>query len=333
MGRVVWYNGSFIPESEAKVSIYDSAMMFGDCIFDMLRTFNCHIFKLEEHIDRLLIGLKILDIKISWSRAELISAVLDTIVENDKIELFKIGDEHRILIDVTRGLLGLYQGVADVPKGPNVWIADFPLRWTTRGMGKLFDSGINAVIPNQTTIPFYLLDQRIKNRNRIHFVRANLEVSKYKGDNNWALLLDPDGYIAEGCGDNFFIVDKNDTVITPEGRNILRGISRQYIFELCDDLGIEWIEKNITPYDVYESKEAFFTATPFCVIPIVSLNSIPIGEGKVKNDRDSIFFCLLEEWGQNVQVNIKRQIQKWDEENDSKITGLTPYSFNEGDKK
>lgn len=325
MGRVVWYNGSFIPESEAKVSIYDSAMMFGDCVFDMLRTFKCHIFRLEEHIDRLLMGLKILDIKIPWSRTELISAVLDTIVENDKIELFKIGDEHRILIDVTRGLLGLYQDVADVQKGPNVWIADFPLRWTTRGMGKLFDSGINAVIPSQRTIPFSLLDQRIKNRNRIHFVMANLEVSKYGGDNNWALLLDPDGYITEGTGDNFFIVDKYDTVITPEGRNILRGISRQYIFELCDDLGIDYIEKNITPYDVYEAKEAFFTATPFCIMPVTSLNFISIGFGNPS--RYEVTNDLLQRWSFEVDVDIKEQIQRWDKEYETTVQGPTPYSF------
>lgn len=325
MERVVWYNEKFVPESEAKVSIYDSAMMFGDCVFDMLRSFGCHLFRVEEHLERLLTGLKILDIKIPYSKKDLEDAIYKTMEENTKT--FEVNDEHRILIDVTRGLLGLYQGVADVPKGPNVWIADFPLRWTTRGMGKLFDSGINAVIPSQRTIPFSLLDQRIKNRNRIHFVMANLEVSRYEGNNNWALLLDPDGYVAEGTGDNFFIVDKKDTVITPEGRNILRGISRQYIFELCDNLGIKWVEKNITPYDVYEAKEAFFTATPFCVLPVISLNSISIGRGKVINNENSTFFYLLQEWSKSVQINIKEQIQRWDNECKTVIQGPTPYSF------
>jgi len=326
--RVVWWNNQFIPESEARISIYDSACMFGDLCFDMLRSFNKKIFKLEEHLDRFLVGLKILEIKIPYSKKQLESAVIEAMKENEKN--LSNDDEHRILIESSRGLLGLYQGFADVPIGSNTIIADFPLRVTTKGMGKLFDTGINACISSNRTIPFSLLDQRIKNRNRIHFVRANLEVSRYKGSNNWSLLLDPDGYIAEFTGDNFFIVDKRDTVITPEGRNILRGISRQYVFELCDDLGIEWIEKNITPYDVYEAKEAFATATPFCILPVSSLNFISVGTG---NPEDfEVTNTLLNKWSFEVEVDIKKQIQKWDEENDSKIVGLTPYSFNEGEK-
>ena len=110
---------------------------------------------------------------------------------------------------------------------------------------------------------------------------ANIEVSQFKGENNWALMLDPDGYIAEGSGDNFLIV-KDGKVISPEGRNILRGVSRSYIMdELCPKLKIPTIEKNIEPYDVYNADEAFMTGTPFCdvitaLIPL--LNNFPIPE-------------------------------------------------------
>jgi branched-chain amino acid aminotransferase len=191
-------------------------------------------------------------------------------------------------------------------------------------MGKLFVKGINAVIPSQRTIPFNLLDQRIKNRNRIHFVMANLEVSKIPGDNNWALLLDPDGFITEGTGDNFFIVDRNGRVVTPRGLNILRGVSRAYIFELCRRLGFECIESDITPYDVYTAKEAFMTGTPFCMLPVNSLNSIKIGSGKVETN--STFYHLLNEWSKDVKVDIKKQIQEWDKTG-TEISGPTPYSF------
>ena len=91
---------------------------------------------------------------------------------------------------------------------------------------------------------------------------ANIEASMFKGKNNWALMMDTDGFIAEGSGDNFFIV-KNGVVITPEGRNCLVGISRNYVFEVCKELGIECIEKNIEPYDIYTADEAFMTGTPF----------------------------------------------------------------------
>ena len=167
------------------------------------------------------------------------------------------------MIDVTRGLLGIYHGIEGIQKGTNVIIADFPLRWTVASMGALFDTGINAVITSQRAIPASLLDPKIKNRSRIHYLTANIEASQIEGDNNWALLLDPDGFIAEGTGDNFFIV-KDGTVISPEGRNILRGISRAYIMEeLCPQLNIPVVQKNIETYDVYTADEAFMTGTPF----------------------------------------------------------------------
>ena len=110
---------------------------------------------------------------------------------------------------------------------------------------------------------------------------ANIEVSLFKGENNWALLLDTSGFISEGTGDNFFII-KDNVVISPEGRDILRGISRQYLMEeLCPQLGLKVIEKNIEPYDVYTADEAFMTGTPFCMLPVTSINNLPISDGKV----------------------------------------------------
>lgn len=316
MERQVWHNGKFIPESEAKISIYDSAMMFGDTVFEMTRSFNKKQFKLKEHLDRLYNGLKILRIPIQYTQEELTHAINEAIEINNP--LFENDDEHRVMIDITRGLLGLYQGKVNVEKGTNVMIAVFPLRWTVVGMGKLFDEGINAVIPSQRTLSSKHIDPKIKNRSRIHYLMANIETSLYKGENNWALLLDEDDYISEGTGDNFFIV-KDNKIITPEGRNILRGISREYIFELCKELNIECIEKNIEPYDVYTADEAFMTGTPFCMLPVTSLNSIKIG-----NDT-KIFNILLEHWGKKVGINIKEQIKRWN--TNEIIQGATPYQF------
>ena len=146
-------------------------------------------------------------------------ACYETIEAND--HLFREDDEHRLMIDVSRGLLGIYQGIEGLHKGANVIIADFPLRWTVATMGTLFDEGINAVITSQRAIPSYLLDPKIKNRSRIHYLMANIEAGQAKGDNNWALLLDPEGFIAEGSGDNFFIV-KDGVVITPGAQHTPR---------------------------------------------------------------------------------------------------------------
>lgn len=322
-GRRVYFNGKMVPEAEAKVSIYDSALMFGDMVFEMTRSFDKKQFKLREHIDRLYVGLKILRIPLQMTPEEMERACHETVEAND--HLFAADDEHRLMIDVSRGLLGIYQGIEGLHKGPNVIIADFPLRWTVATMGTLFDTGINAVITSQRAIPANLLDPKIKNRSRIFYLMANIEASQVEGDNNWALLLDPDGFVAEGTGDNFFII-KNGVVISPEGRNILRGISRDYVMqELCTKLGIPVVEKNIEPYDVYTADEAFMTGTPFCMLPVTALNGNPIGDGKV----GSVFTRILNQWSQNANVDIKGQIQKWDAErgDTAGASAPTPYRF------
>ncbi len=322
MERLVWWNGRFIKEYEAKLSIYDSALMFGDMVFEMTRSFNKKQFKLREHLARLYASIKYVRILIEMTIDEMEKAVLKTIEINDY--LFKDDDEHRIMIDVTRGTLSIYQGITGISKEPNIIIADFPLRWTVAGMGKLFDTGINAVIPSQRAIPASLLEPKVKNRSRLHYLMANIEVSNYKGDNNWALLLDPDGFVAEGTGDNFFII-KNGVIVTPEPRNILRGISRAYIFKLARQLKLRCVERNIEPYDVMMADEAFMTGTPFCMLPVTSLNSVTIGSGKM----GSITRHLLDRWGRNVGVDIIGQIKQWNFEDEGKtVGGTSPYSFN-----
>ena len=156
---------------------------------------------------------------------------------------------------------------------------------------------------------------------------ANIEASQFKGNNNWALMLDDDGYIAEGSGNNFLII-KDGKVISPEGRNMLRGISRSYVMNnLCKKLKLKVIEKNIEAYDVYNADEAFMTCTPFCILPVTSLNSVSIGDGKV----GKIYKKILKKWCSETKVNIDRQIINWDKKNTTKINqinnSLTPYKF------
>jgi len=288
----------------------------------MTRSFNKKQFKLREHLERLYVGIKILRIPIDITIDQMEKHCYETIEANEN--LFRKDDEHRLMIDVSRGLLGIYQGIEGLHKGTNIIIADFPLRWTVTKMGHLFDKGINAVIPSQRAIPASLMDPKIKNRSRLFYLTANIEVSQYSGEDNWALLLDTSGYISEGTGDNFFII-KDNVIISPEGKDILRGISRQYVMdELCPQLGLKVIEKNIEPYDVYTADEAFMTGTPFCMLPVVKLNGLKIGTGKV----GEVYKSLLKTWSDNTGVDISMQIKKWNaEEIKSKIDSPSPYSF------
>ena len=321
-GRLVYMNGVYVPEKDAKISIFDSALMFGDMVFEMTRSFNKKHFKLKEHLERLLNGVKIYRIPLNLSINDLEKICLETAERND--EFFKQTDEHRLMINISRGPLGIYAPIFDNKIEPTVVVADFPLKWTVASMGKLYDEGVNAVLVNQRAIPSHLMDPKIKNRSRVFYQMANIEASMFRGKNNWALMMDTDGFIAEGSGDNFFII-KNGTVITPEGRNCLVGISRNYVFEVCNELGIECVEKNIEPYDIYTADEAFMTGTPFCILPVFRFNETNVGNGKF----GVITKKIIDKWGKNVGVDIIQQIKDFEKEckNIDQPDASTPYQF------
>ena len=321
-GRLVYMNGDYVSEKDAKISIFDSALMFGDMVFEMTRSFNKKHFKLKEHLERLLNGVKIYRIPLNLSINDLEKICLETAERND--EFFKQTDEHRLMINISRGPLGIYAPIFDNKIEPTVVVADFPLKWTVASMGKLYDEGVNAVLVNQRAIPSHLMDPKIKNRSRVFYQMANIEASMFRGKNNWAVMMDTDGFIAEGSGDNFFII-KNGTVITPEGRNCLVGISRNYVFEVCNELGIECVEKNIEPYDVYTADEAFMTGTPFCILPVFRFNETNVGNGKF----GVITKKIIDKWGKNVGVDIIQQIKDFEKEckNIDQPDASTPYQF------
>ena len=275
--RLVYMNGEFVPERDAKMSIFDSALMFGDMAFEMTRSFNKIQFKLEEHIERLYAGIKILQIPLEMTQEEMEKAVTTTIEVND--HLFAENDEHRCMIDVTRGPLSLYAHLFDGKIEPVVVISVVPVRWMVTPVAPYYKTGVHAVITSQRTIPADLLDPKIKNRSRLHYLMANLEVSRSGDPAAWAVLLDPDGFIAEGTGSNFFMI-KDGKLFTSEPRNILRGTRRKYTIELAKKLGIEVIECNLNVYDAIAADEAFFTATSFTIMPCVKVNGCELGDGK-----------------------------------------------------
>jgi len=323
--RVVYQNGKYVDEKDAKVSIFDSALMFGDMVFEMTRSFNQKQFRLREHLERMYVGIKILRIPMKITIDELEKICYETIERNK--DAFEAHDEHRLLINVSRGPLGIYSSVFDNKLEPTVIVADFPLKWTVAGMDSLIDEGINAVVTSQRAIPAHLMEPKIKNRSRMWYQMANIEASLFEGKNNWALLLDTDGFIAEGSGDNIFFV-KDGIVYTPEPRNILVGISRNYIFELCEELNIKCIEKNLEIYDAYTADESFMTATPFCLLPVTKFNGLKIGDGKL----GKITQKLHDQWSKNVGLDIFKQIKDYSLEcrklNDNQPT---PYVFSKSD--
>ena len=325
--RVVYQNGEYVSERDAKVSIFDSALMFGDMVFEMTRSFNQKQFMLREHLERMYVGIKILRIPMKLTIDELEKICYETIEKNK--DAFEPHDEHRLLINVSRGPLGIYSSIFDNKLEPTVIVADFPLKWTVAGMDTLIDEGINAVVTSQRAIPASLMEPKIKNRSRMWYQMANIEASLFEGKNNWALLLDTDGFIAEGSGDNIFFV-KDGVVYTPEPRNILVGISRNYIFELCEQLNIKCVEKNLETYDAYTADESFMTATPFCLLPVTKFNGLNIGSGKL----GEITQKLHDQWSKNVGMDIFKQIRDYSSECKKLNNNQpTPYVFSQSDDK
>ncbi|MFD1694589.1 aminotransferase class IV [Roseibium aestuarii] len=321
--RVVYWNGEFIPETEARVSIYDCAMMFGDAVFEMTRSFAGRQFKLREHLERLRTGLKILEYAQVPSVDEMEAACLATIAAN--APGFREDDEHRLMITVTRGLLGIYRDEVDLPIGQNLIISDYPLRWTVAGMGDLFDTGVSGVVPSQRAIPAAYLDPKIKNRSRMHYMVANIQAARMSGSNNWAVLLDERGCLSEGTGANLFLLRKGE-LLTPPGRDVLRGISRDYVIdELAPALGLSVRECELEPYDLRVAEEAFFTATPFCLLPMTRFEGQPVGTGAP----GPVTQALLKAWGETVGIDIASQIKGWNRQG-ALADAPTTYAFGKG---
>lgn len=260
--RKVYFNGKFVPEAEARMSIFDTGVKVGAIVYEVTRTYNGWPFRLDDHMDRLYTGLKILQINCGLTRAQMEAATQETIDANRAC--FPNGIDYEINHDISSG-----------PPGgpPTVFIHLCPLRTVAH----LYDAGAQAVVPPQHSIPARLLDPKAKVRGRVHFMIAGQQARRID-PKAWPLLTDEDGFITESTGANFFLV-KDGALFTPEPRNILRGITRMAVIELAGQMGLSCRECNLEPYDVVVADEAFFTTTPFTIVPMTRFEGHALGDG------------------------------------------------------
>lgn len=318
--RVTYHSGQWVPETEASIHIYDSQFMFGDGVFEMIRTFNHKYFLLEDHIDRLFRSMKYLQIPITKTKQEVIDLcheVFDRNKEHWDSNPSGHLEEVRLMINVSRGPLAIYREVFDLKKGQAwnepTWIINaWPLSKTAAALGHYYEMGVNAVIPPQRQIPSRLLENKVKNRSRMHYQMANLQ-TKNSGKDAMALLLDEDGFLTEGTGANFIMV-KDGKLITPELRNMLRGSSMMYIINvLAPQLGLEVVHKNIEPYDLMEADEAMFTGTYVSLLPCNRIDGHYFNEDLKENPFGPITNKIRQAWSENVGVDFVKQIRDWSE--------------------
>ncbi|MGM0584220.1 MAG: aminotransferase class IV [Pseudomonadota bacterium] len=260
--RVVWLNGEIVPESQATVHIHDRGFLYGDAVFDTARTFGGRIYRLQEHIDRLMRSLRYLRIDPGMS-AEEIARVSEEVVERNR-HLLGEHEDYWVFQRITRG-----SAFPDGPgqrSGPTVIVLCVPLPFGVRA--PLFRDGIEVVIPSTRRVAPDAVSPNAKTHNYLNFVVAAQEVGAGGG---WPVLLDHRGFLCEGNGSNIFLV-RDGVVMTPQEQFVLAGISRKVVMELCEKLGIPCRETDLTAYDVATADEAFITSTSLCMCPVRSFD-------------------------------------------------------------
>jgi len=294
-----WLNGELI-DRHPVVSAYDSGLMYGDIAFEMTRSFNGKHFKLREHLHRLFDSMELLEIPTSYTVVQLELACRELTIELLAMGAINPDDEIRLMINCSRGPLPAYANI--IKPEPWTMITAFPLKYVVKGFSQLYGRGVHARIPSQRQIPAQYLDPRAKTRSRLH-----LRIAERQAAPAWPLLLDDNGYITESSGANFFIV-KDDRVCTPRPLNILNGISRRYVMDMVKSGGKAVIEMDMLPFDVITSDEAFFTATPFCILPCTSIDGHQIANGRP----GFTTYKLINIWSDSVDCDFVKQMEEWD---------------------
>jgi branched-chain amino acid aminotransferase len=267
MPRLVWLNGAISPLESATTSVADHAHLYGDGLFEGIRIYGSKVFKLDPHLKRLYHGISYLGYQMSISQSELREIILDVCRQAE------ITDGY-IRLNVTRGTgLGLDPKATD--QKPNVMVMVSTLSLYPP---EAYELGLKVVTTSFKVIPADALDPRVKCIGRYASnILAKQEANRASAGEG--LMLNVQGHIAECTGDNIFLVE-NGVLRTPHpSSGILKGITRDTVIELAQQVGIKVEETTLTPMDLYSADEAFLTGTAAEVIPMVALDGRKIGCG------------------------------------------------------
>jgi branched-chain amino acid aminotransferase len=262
---LVFVNGEFCPESQARVSVYDHGFLYGDGIFEGIRAYGGRIFRLVDHIDRLFESAKTVGITIPLSRKEVSEACAETLRRNNLTEGYL-----RLVVSRGSGKMGLD------PRNcgkPTVVIIPATYVITLAGL-----KPVKAVVVSMRRNPPFCIPASAKTLNYLNNILARMEAINAGADE--AILLDLRGFVCEGSGDNVFIVKNGKLLTPPLEASILGGVTRAVVIEVARKLGIEVAEKDLTTHDLYNADEAFLTGTGAEVHPIAEIDGRKIGMGE-----------------------------------------------------
>lgn len=264
---LIYIDGAFLPEAEAKVSVFDHGLLYGDGVFEGIRFYDGRVFKFAEHLDRLWDSAKSIALKIPMSRADLEAATLETIRQNG------LRDGYLRLL-VTRGVGNLGLSPDRCTRASVIIIAATIQLYAK----EKYETGMVMVTCATRRASPAALSPAVKSLNYLNNIMAKIEANHAGADEG--LMLNEQGYVAECTGDNIFTV-KNGAVSTPPiSAGALRGITRQVVFDICAELEIPIRESEMTRHDVYTADECFLTGTAAEVIAAIELDTRPIGDGR-----------------------------------------------------
>jgi len=265
---LVYIDGKFYPKSEAKISVYDHGLLYGDGVFEGIRAYNGIVFHLKEHIDRLYKSAHPIFLKIPLTKEQLSEAVLETLRKNNLTNAY-------IRLVVTRGVGDLGLDPRKCPKATIIIITEPLLQLHS---AEKVENGISTIITWVKRNPVDTATHEMKSLNYLNSILGKIEANNTGADE--AICLNKTGYVCEGVGENIFIVRDGEIITPPVSSGALNGITRAVIIRLAKKLGIEVTEKNITPNELFTADEAFFTGTAAEVAPIREVNKRVIGAGK-----------------------------------------------------
>ncbi|MFZ5494008.1 MAG: branched-chain-amino-acid transaminase [Verrucomicrobiota bacterium] len=264
---VVYFDGKYVDSNDAKVSVFDHGLLYGDGIFEGIRIYGGNVFRLTEHLERLELSARAIMLTLPQSRAELAEAVCETCRRN------RLQDGYIRLV-VTRGPGDLGLAPWSCPKPTTFIIAStislYPQEY--------YDNGLSIVtVPTRRIAPD-ALPPTVKSLNYLNNVLAKIE-AKQAGALE-AIMLNAQGYVAECTADNIFVVQKGEIITPAASAGALKGITRGAIFDVARVLGVPIREADLTRYDIWCADECFLTGTGAEVIPVVKLDGRVIGAGK-----------------------------------------------------
>ncbi|MCE5269633.1 MAG: branched-chain-amino-acid transaminase [Planctomycetaceae bacterium] len=266
MSLKIYIDGKLYDKEDAKISVYDHGLLYGDGVFEGIRCYVGKVFRLDEHLDRLWDSAKAIALEIPMTKADLAKAVVDTLAVNN------IKDGYiRLLVTRGVGSLGLDPNKAARPSIIIITdsIALYPADW--------YQKGLDIVTSSVQRMPPAALSPRVKSMNYLNNILAKIEASNAGCIE--AMLLNQKGEVAECTGDNIFFVRKGKLCTPGPDAGILEGITRNSVIELAEKMGIEVCQTPLTKFDAYVADECFLTGSGAELIPVVKIDGRVIGDG------------------------------------------------------